>query len=86
MNAEATATLTVSSGDNCACPGAATNWVINMTHSCNITTNCDITTGYLNFTDTGYARFNATINCTGMQKPASGQTIYIEKNALITVH
>jgi hypothetical protein len=57
-----------------------------MTHSCNITSACDITTGYLNFTGTGYARFNATINCTGMHKPEANQIVYIEKSAYIIVN
>jgi alpha-tubulin suppressor-like RCC1 family protein len=71
---------------SCVCPGAATNWNIDMSLHCNITTNCDITTGYLNFTNTGYVRFNATINVTSMQKPVSDQTVYIEKACYLIVN
>jgi hypothetical protein len=86
MHAEATATLTVNANDSCTCPGVGTSWIIDMSHSCNITSDCDITTGYLNFTSTGYVRFNATINCTGMQKPSADQIIYIDKNCVLKVH
>ncbi|HJX06008.1 MAG TPA: LamG domain-containing protein [Candidatus Nanoarchaeia archaeon] len=71
---------------SCTCPDAGTSWVINMSHSCNITSACDITTGYLNFTGTGYVRFNATINVTGMERPITNQTIYIENNCNLIIN
>jgi len=48
--------------DTCSCPGIDTNWEINMGDYCNITTDCDIGTGILNFTGVGTTRCNATIN------------------------
>jgi parallel beta-helix repeat protein len=81
---ENTATLRVGS-DSCSCPGTGTDWLIDMADSCNITSNCDLTTGYLNFTGAGYVRFNATVSCTNMQRPGSGQIIYIHNNGLIYV-
>jgi hypothetical protein len=78
--------LVLQSLSSCICPGAATDWMINMSHSCNITADCDITTGYLNFTSTGYVRFNATINVTGMNRPAANQIVYIENDCYLIVN
>ena len=39
--------------DSCTCAGLNTDWEINMTDYCNITLNCDLGTGMLNFIATG---------------------------------
>ena len=47
--------------DTCSCPGLATNWEISLADYCNITANCNISTGNITFINTGYVLFNATL-------------------------
>lgn len=54
-------TLTTTSVDTCSCPGAGNNWEISLADYCNITTNCNLSTGNLTFINEGYVLFNATL-------------------------
>jgi len=47
--------------DSCTCPGLATNWEIDLSDGCNITANCNISTGNITFINEGYVLFNATL-------------------------
>jgi len=47
--------------DTCSCPGAGTNWEIDLEDSCNITAACNITTGNITFINNGTVMFNNTI-------------------------
>lgn len=47
--------------DTCTCAGAATNWYIDMADWCNITTDCNLTTGNLSFHGSGRTLLNATL-------------------------
>ncbi|MCK4650232.1 LamG domain-containing protein, partial [Candidatus Pacearchaeota archaeon] len=51
-----------SSVDSCTCPGLATNWEIDLSDYCNITTNCNLSTGNITFINSGYVLFNATLS------------------------
>ena len=63
--------------NSCSCPTLNTNWLINMSDYCNVTTPCEIGTGHLNFTGTGWALFNTSINSTGFGLPQSNQIVYV---------
>jgi len=71
--------------DTCTCAGAGNNWEIDMADYCNITENCDLTTGYLNFTGSGYCSVNATITTTNMGEPGATGILKILSNALIWI-
>ena len=47
--------------DTCTCPGLTSNWEIDLSDHCNITTNCNISTGNITFINAGYVFFNATL-------------------------
>lgn len=71
--------------DTCTCPGAGNNWEIDMSDSCNITTACDLTTGTLSFTGSGYCNCNASVDTTNLGDPGSGGTLFIQNSCLITI-
>ncbi|GAH57001.1 unnamed protein product, partial [marine sediment metagenome] len=71
--------------DTCACPGAGNDWEIDMSDNCQINDDCDLTTGYLNFTGAGYANCNATITTTNLGDPGSEGILYIQDSCLIYV-
>lgn len=49
------------SEDTCTCPGLASNWEIDLSDYCNITTNCNISIGNITFINNGSVLFNATL-------------------------
>ena len=65
--------------DTCSCPGLTTNWEIDMTDMCQITTDCNISTGILNFTGaSGWANLSARIDCNrNMGVPSLGTTLWM---------
>jgi len=71
--------------DTCSCPGLNENWDIEMSDYCNITTNCNLGTGMLNFTGVGETRCNASINTIDLGDPGSSGTLYIQDSCLINV-
>ena len=71
--------------DTCSCPSLNENWEIDMSDYCNITTNCDLGTGMLNFTGIGETRCNATINTVDLGDTGSSGILYIQDNCLINV-
>ncbi len=71
--------------DTCTCPGLNEDWEIDMSDYCNITTDCDLGTGYLDFTGTGATRCNATINTTNLGDPGSSGVLYMQDNCMINV-
>ena len=69
-------------GDNddcgsCTCPAINTNWAINMSHYCNVTTACDLGTGNLTFTGTGWCNISATVETKTGFNLANNQNIYL---------
>ncbi len=71
--------------DSCDCPGADSNWELNMSDYCNITSNCNLGTGNINWTGTGTTLFNASINTTNMEYPSTDQKLNIGSNGLLKV-
>ncbi len=71
--------------DTCSCPSLNENWEIDMSDYCNITTNCDLGTGTLNFTGIGETRCNATINTVDLGDTGSSGILYIQDNCLINI-
>jgi len=69
----------------CECPGLNQNWEIDHGNYCNITLECNLGTGYLNFTGTGTTKINVTINTTNMGDPGANGIIYILDSALINI-
>ena len=47
--------------DTCTCAGLGTDWEINLADHCNITSNCNISTGNITFINNGSVLFNATL-------------------------
>ena len=47
--------------DTCSCPGLASNWEISLADYCNITSNCNLSTGNITFINNGSVLFNATL-------------------------
>jgi len=72
--------------DTCTCPGLNQDWEIDMSDYCEITSNCDLGTGTLNFTGAGETRCNATINTVNLGDPGSSGILYIQDNCLINVN
>jgi len=73
------------SADTCTCPGLNQNWEIDMSDYCNITEDCNLRTGKLNFTGTGETRCNATIDTTDLGDPGANGILYIQDNCIINV-
>ena len=71
--------------DTCTCAGLDTDWEIDMSDYCNITSDCNLGTGYLNFTGSGETRCNATINTTSMGDPGANGILYIQDSCIIYI-
>jgi len=71
--------------DTCTCAGLDTDWEIDMSDHCNITDDCDLGTGTLNFTSTGWMTCNATINTTSMGNLSADQKINVSETCIIYV-
>jgi hypothetical protein len=63
--------------NSCTCPASNTNWAIAMGDYCNITANCNLGTGNLTFTGTGWMNTNSTINTKSGFNLANNQIIYL---------
>jgi len=72
-------------GSTCACPAVDNDWEIDMSDHCNITDDCNLGTGTLNFTGTGYMTCNATINTTSMGNLSADQKINVSETCIIYV-
>lgn len=73
------------SEDTCACAGLNENWEIDMSDYCNITENCNLGTGKLNFTGEGITRINATINTSDLGDPNNLGVLSILNNCVINI-
>lgn len=71
-------------GNSCSCPGVDEDWVINMTHECNMTA-CDLGTGMLSFVDVGWVNCSAEVNTTGMGGIGSGGVLWMGSACQINV-
>ncbi len=76
----------VLAADTCSCPAVNNNWEIDMGDYCNITSNCNIGTGILNFIGSGITRCDATINAGTFNEPGNAsRTLEIDSNCLINI-
>jgi len=75
--------ITEGASDTCTCAGLNTNWEIDMSDNCNITDNCNLGTGKLSFTGSGYMHCNATINTTDMGDPGATGVLWIDSVCII---
>lgn len=57
--------------DTCTCAGLDTNWEIDNSDYCNITDDCNLGVGFLNFTGAGITRCNSSINTTNLGDPGA---------------
>jgi len=73
------------STDTCDCPGLNQNWEINMADHCLIASTCNLGTGKLSFTGSGYANCDASITTTNMGDPGASGILYINSNCVITI-
>lgn len=48
--------------DSCTCAGLNTNWEIDLSDYCNITTECDLGYGNITFINNGSVLFNSTLS------------------------
>ena len=72
--------------DTCTCAGAGNDWEIDMSDNCRIVDDCDLTTGTLSFTGTGWVDCNAAIDTTNMGDPGSSGVLYINSSCAITIN
>jgi len=71
-------------GDTCTCAGAGENWEVNMSHYCNQTDTCTLTTGTLSFIGTsGYFNCSAALNYTNRGALPSTTTFYHSDGCII---
>ena len=69
----------------CTCPGLNYDWEINMAEHCVITSDCNLGTGTLSFTGSGYVRCDATIDTANLGDPGPNGVLYFLDNCLIRV-
>jgi len=72
--------------DTCDCPGFNQNWEIDMADYCLITSTCNLGTGTLSFTGSGWCKCDASITTTNMGDPGANGILHINDNCLITVN
>ncbi len=72
--------------DTCTCPGLNQDWEIDMSDYCNITSDCNLGTGTLSFTGSGYVNCNATINTINMGSPPNNSVLYVQDSCLIVIN
>ena len=70
-------TLIVTAIDTCTCPGAGNNWEIDMGDYCNITEACDLTTGNITFTNTGWINCSAQLDVLNFGNLINNQIFWI---------
>lgn len=78
-------TLTTTPEDTCTCAGVDTNWEIDMSDYCELSTPCDLGTGKLSFTGTGNFSCDAAIDTTDLGDPGANGILYILDDCYITV-
>ncbi len=71
--------------DTCTCAGLDTNWEVNMSDFCELNSACELGTGMLNFTGSGYANCSANINTTNLGDPGALGILYVSSDCLINV-
>ena len=72
--------------DSCSCPGLVSNWEIDMSDYCNITSDCNLGAGTLSFEGSGTTRINSTINTTGLGEPGANGILKILDSCRINVN
>jgi len=70
-------TLTTTAADTCTCPSINTNWEVDMSDYCVLSTTCDLGTGNLTFTGTGNFTCNSVLNVNNMDQPGANQIMYV---------
>jgi len=86
INFTLTVADTCGGGTNpCDCPGADTDWAVNMSKYCTLETACDLATGNLTFTDTGWFNISNTLDCYTIGGLATGQTVYINGTGVLNI-
>lgn len=72
--------------DSCDCPTINTNWAIDFSDNCNITSHCNLGTGNLSFTSAGnFWVHNDIIISAGNINDTTAGTIWLNKNAIINL-
>ena len=69
----------------CSCPFINQNWVIDLTQSCVISSDCDIGIGTLSFSGTGYVNVSARIDTAKVIYPGAGGIVYMKSTGRIYV-
>jgi len=77
--------ITTSTSNTCTCAGLNTNWEIDLSNSCNLTSSCDLGTGELTFTGIGTFRCNETLEVADMGSLAVDQHIIVQDNCRIII-
>lgn len=72
--------------DTCTCPGVGNNWEIDMSDYCDITEDCDLTTGTLSFTGAGNVTCNALINTVNMGDPGSSGIFWVDSGCYLEIN
>ncbi|MGY4884899.1 MAG: hypothetical protein ACP5NZ_04950 [Nanobdellota archaeon] len=70
---------------SCTCAGLDTNWEIDMSDYCNITTTCNLGTGNITFIGAGETRFDALISMRNLEYPTTNQILFVKSQAVIEV-
>jgi len=71
--------------NSCNCAGLNEDWEINMADHCVISTACDLGTGTLSFTGSGYTTCDARVDTTNLGDPGANSILYINNDCLIIV-
>ena len=69
----------------CDCPTLNTNWEIDFSDSCDLSTNCNLGTGDLTFTGAGNFYCNGTLDVASFGDLAAGQTIWVQESCSINI-
>jgi len=71
--------------DTCTCADSNNNWEVTMSDNCNITESCDIGTGNLTFTSTGFFNCSTSLKVNSIGDLTSGQIIYITEDCILNI-
>jgi len=71
--------------DTCTCAGLNNNWEVDMSDFCELDDACELGTGKLSFTGTGYANCSANINTTNLGDPGAEGILWISSDCLINI-
>lgn len=66
--------------NSCTCPSINTNWNVDLSNYCIITSACEIGLGNITFTGVGNFTCNANINASNLDDPGNNNYIYIKSS------